>query len=296
MILEGVATVVKEVTEKVAEAAAEAMKKEVEELPEEIGGLTEAESLLDEIGEQLKPNSSYEIDGVTCETDDNGQIFKTDGKLFPNIEYTSNGIKYKTDENGDIISWEGKPYYNPDGERDTGAQTDAGGEDRKPGDDGGHLVARITGGSPGNENLVPMRGTINKGDYKKSENEIVNALKNGIEVTEQGTVIREGTDSRPTKVEMKYSYDDVNKDLIIDNVEGSCYLLQEVEGVISDSDYSSLMDEIYDMIADGDEVSVTSVLKDMDADGNVKSVTLGVRDETTGEKSYRTFDAISQEE
>lgn len=296
MILESAVTVVKEVAEKVAEMASEAIKKEVESLPEEIGELSEAKSLPEEIGEELKPNSSFEVDGITYETDDNGQVFKVDGKLEPNIEYTSNGIKYKTDENGEIISWEGKPFYNPEGERDTSAQTDAGGEDRKPGDDGGHLVARITGGSAGNENLVPMRDTINRGDYKKSENEIVNALKNGSKVTEEGTVIREGTDSRPTKVEMKYSYDDVSKDLIVDNVEGSCDLLQEVERVISADDYSSLTEEIADMVADGDEVSVTSVLKDLDAEGNVKSITVGVRDETTGEKSYRTLDVIGQEE
>lgn len=294
MIMEGVVTVVKEVAEKVAEAVKEVIKKEVQELPDEIGELSEVESLPDEIGNELQPNSSYEVDGITYETDDNGQIFKVDGKLAPDIEYVYNGIKYKTDANGEIISWEGKPFYNPEGERDAGAQTDAGGQDRKPGDDGGHLVARITGGSAGNENLVPMRDTINRGDYKKAENEIVNALKNGSEVTEKGTVIREGSDSRPTKVEMQYFYDDVNKDLIVDNVEGSWDLLQEVEGVISEEDFASLMDEINDMVEDRSQVSVTSVLKELDADGNIKSITVGVRDETLCEKSYRTYDALKE--
>lgn len=294
MIMEGVITAMKEVAVKVAEAAKEAIKKEVQELPDEIGELSEVESLPDEIGDELQPNSSYEIDGIKYETDDNGQIFKVYGKLAPDIEYVCNGIKYKTDANGDKISWEGKPFYNPEGERDTGAQTDAGGEDRKPGDDGGHLVARITGGSAGNENLVPMRDTINRGDYKKAENEIINALKNGSEVTEKGTVIREGSDSRPTKVEMQYSYDDVNKVLIVDNVKGSWDLLQKVEGVISEEDFASLMDEINDMVEDGSEISVTSVLKELDADGNIKSITVGVRDETLGEKSYRTYDALKE--
>ncbi|SHH98183.1 DNA/RNA non-specific endonuclease [Clostridium collagenovorans DSM 3089] len=291
MIMEGITSAV---IKEIAEVAKEIIKKEIEELPEEIGELSEVETLVEEIGEELEPNSSYEIDGIKYETDDNGQVFKVDGKLAPDIEYVCNGIKYKTDSNGEIISWEGKPFYNPEGERDGDAQTEAGGEDRKPGDDGGHLVARVTGGSAGNENLVPMRDTINRGDYKKAENEIVTALKNGSEVTEKGTVIREGSDSRPTKVEMQYSYDDVNKTLIVDNVEGSLDLLQELEGVISQEDFESLMDEINDMIEDDSEVSVTSVLKEFDENGNIKSITVGLRDETLGEKSYRTFDALQE--
>lgn len=291
MIMEGITSAV---IKEIAEVAKEIIKKEIEELPEEIGELSEVETLVEEIGEELEHNSSYEIDGIKYETDDNGQVFKVDGKLASDIEYVCNGIKYKTDCNGEIISWEGKPFYNPEGERDGDAQTEAGGEDRKPGDDGGHLVARVTGGSAGNENLVPMRDTINRGDYKKAENEIVNALKNGSEVTEKGTVIREGSDSRPTKVEMQYSYDDVNKTLIVDNVEGSLDLLQELEGVISQEDFESLMDEINDIIEDDSEVSVTSVLKEFDENGNIKSITVGLRDETLGEKSYRTFDALQE--
>lgn len=292
MIIEGIAS---EVIKGIAEVAKEIIKKEIEELPEEIGELSEVESLAEEIGDELQPNSSYEVDGIRYETDDNGQVFKIDGKLSPDMEYVCNGIKYKTYSSGEIVSWEGKPFYNPEGERDGGAQTEAGGEDRKPGDDGGHLVARVTGGSAGNENLVPMRDTINRGDYKKAENEIVTALKNGSEVTEKGTVIREGSDSRPTKVEMQYSYDDVNKTLIVDNVEGSLDLLQELEGVISEEDFGSLMDEINDMIEDDSEVSLTSVLKEFDENGNIKSITVGLRDETLGEKSYRTFDTLQED-
>ncbi len=288
MIMKGVIMAIKEV----AEVAKDVAKKEVQELPDEIGESSKVDYLPDEIGDELQPNSIYEIDGIKYEKDDNGQILKIDSKLVPDIEYVCNGIKYKTDGNGEIISWEGNPFYNPEGERDKGAQIDVGGESKKPGDDGGHLVARITGGSPGNENLVPMRDTINRGDYKKAENEIVNALKNGSEVYEKGTVIREGSDSRPTKIEMQYFYDDVNKDLIVDNVEGSCDLLQEVEGIIPDEDFESLMDEINDMIEDGINVSVTSVLKELNLDGDVSSITVGFRNETSGEKSYRTFDLL----
>ena len=78
---------------------------------------------------------------------------------------------------------------------------------------------------------------------------------------------------------------------MVDNVEGSKDLLEGVEGEISDEDMDSLNDEISDMEEDGCDVSVTSVLKKYDADGNLVSVTVGIRNETTGEKSYRTFNA-----
>ena len=50
-------------------------------------------------------------------------------------------------------------------------QKESGGEERQEDDDGGHIIARILGGAEGEENLVPMRRTINRGDYKKMENE-----------------------------------------------------------------------------------------------------------------------------
>lgn len=62
-------------------------------------------------------------------------------------------------------------------------QKESGGEERQEDDDGGHIIARILGGAEGEENLVPMRRTINRGDYKKMENEIAKALQEGKKVT-----------------------------------------------------------------------------------------------------------------
>ena len=58
-------------------------------------------------------------------------------------------------------------------------QKESGGEERREDDDGGHIIARILSGSEGEENLVPMRRTINRGDYKRMENEIAKALQEG---------------------------------------------------------------------------------------------------------------------
>lgn len=240
---------------------------------------------------KLEPNTTYEINGDKYETDDNGNIYKKNGELMPNTTYERNGYTYTTDENGRITSWGGEAKYEPENERDTNAQTDSGGEDRKDGDDGGHLVARVLGGSSGNENIVPMRDTVNRGDYKKSENEIAEAKKQGKDVQDSGRVIYEGDSKRPSKIERTYTIDGEKSHLMVDNVEGSKDLLEGVEGEISDEDMNSLNDEISDMEEDGCDVSVTSVLKKYDADGNLVSVTVGIRNETTGEKSYRTFSA-----
>lgn len=247
------------------------------------------ESELEKI--KLEPNTTYEINGDTYETDDNGNIYKKNGELMPNTTYERNGYIYTTDENGRITTWGGDAKYEPENERDTNAQTESGGEDRKDGDDGGHLVARVLGGSSGNENIVPMRDTVNRGDYKKSENEIAEAKKQGKDVQDSGRVIYEGDSKRPSKIERTYTIDGEKSHLMVDNVEGSKDLLEGVEGEISDEDMDSLNDEISDMEEDGCDVSVTSVLKKYDADGNLVSVTVGIRNETTGEKSYRTFNA-----
>lgn len=247
------------------------------------------ESELEKI--KLKPTTTYEINGDTYETDDNGNIYKKNGELMPNTTYERNGYTYTTDENGRITTWGGEAKYEPENERDTNAQTESGGEDRKDGDDGGHLVARVLGGSSGNENIVPMRDTVNRGDYKKSENEIAEAKKQGKDVQDSGRVIYEGDSKRPSKIERTYTIDGEKSHLMVDNVEGSKDLLEGVEGEISDEDMDSLNDEISDMEEDGCDVSVTSVLKKYDADGNLVSVTVGIRNETTGEKSYRTFNA-----
>jgi hypothetical protein len=244
-----------------------------------------------DLPKNLDPNTVYEIDGNYYETDDNGNIYKTNGELNPNTEYTVNGITYKTDSQGRIVSWEGEPGYNPEAERDGEAQTDAGGEDRQDGDDGGHLVARVLDGSPGNENIVPMRDTVNRGDYKKAENEIAKAKQDGKDVQDSGNIIYEGDSSRPSKIERTYTIDGEKRELKVDNVEGSQDLLEDVKDDISEDDYESLEERIEDMEADGSEVSVTSVYKKYDSEGNLVSVTVGLRDETNGTKTYITYNA-----
>ena len=83
--------------------------------------------------------------------DDNGNIYKKNSELVPNNEYVIDKITYKTDSNRNIELFSGEiSRYTPEAERDTVAQLEVGGEARKIGDDGGHLIARMFGGAPGN--------------------------------------------------------------------------------------------------------------------------------------------------
>lgn len=239
----------------------------------------------------LEPNTIYRINQDVYETDDNGNVYKMNGRLIENTTYEINGITYITDEYGRIINWSCKSCYEPDNERDNNAQIESGGEDREDGDDGGHLVARILGGPPGEENIVPMRDTINRGDYKKSENAIVEATKQDKTVEDKGEVIYEGDSKRPSKIERTYDIDGEKTYLKIDNIKESTELIRDLENDISSIDLENLNDEINDMKADGEKVSVTSVMKRYDANGNLLSVCVGIRNETTGEKTYKTFDA-----
>lgn len=244
-----------------------------------------------DLPKNLDSNITYEIDGNIYETDDNGNIYKTNGELNPNTEYTINGIAYRTDSQGRIVSWEGKPGYNPNAERDGEAQTEAGGDDRQEGDDGGHLIARVLDGSSGNENIVPMRDTVNRGDYKKAENEIAKAKQAGKDVQDSGNIIYAGDSTRPSKIERIYTIDGEKRELKVDNVEESQDSLEDVKDDIFEDDYNNLEERISDMEEDGSEVSVTSVYKKYDTDGNLVSVTVGLRDETNGTKTYITCDA-----
>lgn len=226
-------------------------------------------------------------------TDDNGQPFMTeDGQLRPNISYTCNGYTYHTDGRGLITSWEGYGTYVPeeDRQRDNKAQLLCGGADRLPGDQGSHFAAIVNGGSPGLENQAPMRGTVNQGDYKKSEGQVTDALLDGQKVWQSGKVLREDpSTTRPTKFVFSYSYGDVFRELTADNVEGSTALLDMVRERAVPDEYKSLCDDIAYYQQQGDVISVTSVLLDMDARGNVKSISVGIRNETDAARADKKY-------
>ncbi|MCC8168761.1 MAG: DNA/RNA non-specific endonuclease, partial [Clostridiales bacterium] len=178
--------------------------------------------------------------------------------------------------------------YTADATRSPKEQMEGGGEERGDDDDGGHIVARILGGADGVENLVPMRRTINRGDYKKMENEIASARKDGKEVSLHIDLEYEDS-KRPSIIRARYTIDGKETTVEFDNRENSTELMDSLAGKISSRDLNSLRDEVEDMKDAGIDASLTSVKTEYDEMGNPEKITVGLLDESTGIKTYRSF-------
>ena len=79
--------------------------------------------------------------------------------------------------------------------RDSKAQREAGGLERRPDDDGGHLIGARFGGSPTDENLDAQNRNLNRGAYKREENAWAEGLQEGDKIfVNTETYKREGTE------------------------------------------------------------------------------------------------------
>lgn len=97
-----------------------------------------------------------------------------------------------------------------------------GGNDRLDDDDGGHLIATIFKGSGNMDNLVPMNSNLNRGEWKKLENEWANALNDGDKVRVKITPNYSGNSKRPDSVVIRYKIGDEDRWRLknFDNVPG----------------------------------------------------------------------------
>lgn len=150
-------------------------------------------------------------------TDDNGTVYLKDGELEPNTTYELNGNTYTTDEQGRIIRCEATPERSPENPRDVNAQLQAGGEDRRPSDQGGHIVGRDLNGDGGAGNLVAMDYKINQSDYKRMENDIKAALDEGKDVTVTTDISYSGDSKRPDTITVTVTADEVKTVYKFDN-------------------------------------------------------------------------------
>lgn len=230
-----------------------------------------------------KSNSTIEIDGRKYDTDDNGNIFKVDGyELLPQKEYIIDGSAYKTDDRARIILLDTIAKKMPDGERDNIAQMIAGGADRRAGDQGGHILARVLGGSKGIENMIAMRGTaINQSVYKRMENEIGRAVEDNKKVPIHTDIDYRGDSERPSRITVTYSIDGKERIAQFDNDEGSTSLLSGLEKTLTPADFQDLGQEVLDAKEDGHIISVVSVKEIFDEGGNTEKVIVTMRDESS---------------
>lgn len=150
------------------------------------------------------PNSTLEIDGKDCKTDDNGEMYSIDGKLKPNCEYTLSGFKYKTDSNGRIINAQGDVKL-PKSERDQ--NPDIKSKDKKPDDDKGHIIGHQIGGTETEGNLVPQNRVLNRGEYNQLEKQLAKLKAEGHDVKVEVTLKYKGDSDRPDSFRVKYTVD-----------------------------------------------------------------------------------------
>lgn len=132
-------------------------------------------------------------------------------KLKANIEYTTpNGHIYRTDHKGRIKKVYVDNLSLKDGDRNNYAQKTVGGEDRLPDDDGGHLIARMFGGSKDIDNLVAQSKFINRpfkenGEWYNIEKEWQEFLNSGKEVKNIKMEVKySGNSKRPTEFLVEY--------------------------------------------------------------------------------------------
>ena len=125
-------------------------------------------------------------------------------------EYESGDYKYETDRQGRIKRCYGKLRLEPETDRNNYAQLKAGGEDRRRGekegeskDDGGHLIARRFGGSAEIDNIIAQDSKLNRGEYKKMEDDWQKRLEEKDE---------HGGNKYDVEVDIRCKYNDVKED------------------------------------------------------------------------------------
>jgi hypothetical protein len=130
------------------------------------------------------------------------------GPLKPNTDYVVNGNIYKTDKLGRVETVEAEIRLSK-ADRNEYQQLQAGGKDRLPDDQGGHLIASIFDGPGEAINLKAMNGSFNQTEFRNLERTLETALQNGKKVEVKIDIIHQGDSLRPDKFIVKYTIDGV---------------------------------------------------------------------------------------
>lgn len=217
-----------------------------------------------------KDDALTEAQEKKSEVDDNGKTYKNGNELLSNNTYELNGNIYKTDEKGRIVDVQAKPTLTPENARDNDAQKEVGGNDRREGDQGGHIIGRDMGGDGGKGNLVAMDSKINQSDYKKMENDIKRELTDEKEVTTHTEISYSGDSERPDKIKVTVTADGKETVYTFDNnIDGS---LREKAGEIGGKDAAETVQSVLE--EKGGEVSSTK--EEYDENGNLEKAMVNV--------------------
>jgi hypothetical protein len=170
------------------------------------------------------PNSEAKIDGKMYYFDDAGKVYRVDDDLLPNNTYEINGYCYDTDEKGRISHVSGQlQRKDHDGRPPIKDSMDKIGKgDQRASDDRGHLVADRFQGGDGLENIVPMDSELNRhGDYRKLEDMLADALKDGATVHMDIEITYDGNSNRPSGFQVTVVIDGEKDVYYLKNGEGS---------------------------------------------------------------------------
>lgn len=218
---------------------------------------------------------SYEI---VTKADDNGTVYLKNGELEPNTTYELNGNTYTTDEQGRIIRCEARPERSPENPRDVNAQIQAGGEDRRPSDQGGHIVGRDLNGDGGAGNLVAMDSRINQSDYKRMENDIKAALDEGKDVTVTTDISYSGDSKRPDTFTVVVTANGVKTVYKFDNnLDGG------LKNEVSENGKDAVQEELNDTNGE-----ISSIKEEYDENGELTETTVNITYTDENGTNYRT--------
>lgn len=219
---------------------------------------------------------------MACEavtkTDDNGTVYLTDGALEPNTTYELNGNIYTTDEQGRIIRCKAHPERSPENPRDVNAQLQAGGENRRSSDQGGHIVGRDLNGDGGAGNLVAMDSKINQSDYKRMENDIKAALDEDKDVTVTADINYSGDSKRPDTITVTVTADGAKTVYKFDNnLDGSLKNDVPINGK------KAVEEELYDTNGE-----ISSIKEEYDENGELTEITVNITYTDENSINHRT--------
>jgi len=135
--------------------------------------------------------------------------FASKYRLKENVEYNVNAYSYEVDSSGRIKKCAGKLYLK-EGKRNLDQQRQAGNKYRKETDDGGHIIAKRFNGSGRIDNIVAMDSSLNRGEYRKLENQWAKEIKNGNKVYVEIKLKYPRDNERPERITIKYRIEDKN--------------------------------------------------------------------------------------
>lgn len=223
----------------------------------------------------LPDTESYEN---VAKTDDNGTVYLKDGELEPDTTYELNDNTYTTDEQGRIIRCEAHPERTPENPRDVNAQLQAGGEDRRPSDQGGHIVGRDLSGDGGAGNLVAMDSRINQSDYKRMENDIKEALDESKDVTVTTDISYSGDSKRPDSITVTVTADGDKTVYKFDN---------NLDGGLKDEVPENGKDVVQEELDDKNG-EISSIKEEYDENGKLTETTVNITYTDENGTNHRT--------